>query len=535
MRDRRDNRIRTRKLPPPQYVYNPSPRRGSARRRYYARRRRHRAGTFRALLGWFLLGALGALIVAGIIMPLAIRSLPPRVVVRLPPFMQCFHPDFCRENIDQTLPTAAASANVASILIAPTSTATAQPAYIPPPTQDPNIATLPVITSTPDNGWTVHTPTAPPPSPTLIPSTTQPIDNPVADQPPPTPSALDFSTPTPTDVIPLTPTATTTLTPTAVSALPEASHLLGFRHISQTWNNCGPATLTMGLNYWGWQGTQATAAHTLKPDPEDKNVTPEQMVDFINDDIPDLKAVSRHAGDILLIKRLILAGYPVVIETGFVPDGYDWMGHYRLIVGYSDPEASFYVFDSYLGEGGGQGRVERYDYIDEVWQHFNRAYLVIYRPEQEAHLAGILGDNWDPVLNAQHALRVAQIEAQTDRGNPFAWFNLGTSFALAGQYEQATIAYDEARNIGLPWRMLWYQFGPFEAYLNTNRLDDVLALARANLNNTPYVEETYYYRGMAYMKEGQYSEAEYQFRQAIQHNPNFTPAHQALEEARRLS
>ncbi|MCZ7544834.1 MAG: C39 family peptidase [Anaerolineae bacterium] len=285
----------------------------------------------------------------------------------------------------------------------------------------------------------------------------------------------------------------------------------------------------MGLNYWGWDGSQADAARWLKPDANDKNVTPEQMVEFVNRELGGLKAVSRHAGNIALLKRLIVAGYPVVVETGFAPDGYDWMGHYRLVIGYSDAEGSFYVYDSFLGDGGGQGRVMRYDELDKLWQEFNRVYVVVYPEAQETHVAGVLGDDWDPELNAQHALRTAQIEAQMDRGNPFAWFNLGTSFVLNGQFEEASRAYDEARNLGLPWRMLWYQFGPFEAYLNTNRLDDVLALALANDNNTKEVEETYYYWGLALAQRGQYAEAGQKFRQATTINRNFDPAYQAIQ------
>ena len=47
--------------------------------------------------------------------------------------------------------------------------------------------------------------------------------------------------------------------------------------------------------------------------------------------------------------------------------------------------------------------------------------------------------------------------------------------------EEAAAAFDQARQIGLPWRMLWYQFGPFEAYYETGRYDEVIALADATL------------------------------------------------------
>ncbi len=315
--------------------------------------------------------------------------------------------------------------------------------------------------------------------------------------------------------------------------LPVTNRLESFTRIAQTWNNCGPATLTMLLNFWGWGGSQKTAAATLKPDAEDKNVSPDQMVAFVNDEIAGLQAVVRYGGTLELLKRLLVAGFPVIIETGFEPDGEEWMGHYRLLVGYSDLEASFYVYDSFLGDGENhQGRVEDYESIDTFWQHFNRIYLVIYRPDQEAQLADILGESWDVEANARRALQTAQREAQMDPGNPFAWFNLGTSFVLLGDYEKAATAYDQARYIGLPWRMLWYQFGPYEAYLNTDppRLEDVEALAKASLSTTQYVEETYYYLGMVHMMRGEDEEAASQFHTALRHNRNFTPAATALAQ-----
>ena len=44
---------------------------------------------------------------------------------------------------------------------------------------------------------------------------------------------------------------------------------------------------------------------------------------------------------------------------------------------------------------------------------------------------------------------------------------------------------------GLPPRMLWYQFTPYEAYYNIGNYTNVLALVQTMLTSTPYVEETY--------------------------------------------
>ena len=68
--------------------------------------------------------------------------------------------------------------------------------------------------------------------------------------------------------------------------LPSSANLDTFRYEPQGWNNCGPATLTMGLTHFGYQPNQNTAAAWLKPNVEDKNVSPWQMVEFVNTQAP---------------------------------------------------------------------------------------------------------------------------------------------------------------------------------------------------------------------------------------------------------
>ena len=95
-------------------------------------------------------------------------------------------------------------------------------------------------------------------------------------------------------------------------------------------------------------------------------------------------------------------------------------------------------------------------------------------------------------------------------------------------FARATTAYARARQIGLPWRMTWYQFGLFDAYLATGRYEDVLALADATLKVTPNIEEMYYYKGLALKAQGNVSGARSQLELALKRNANFAPAQTAL-------
>ncbi|MFU8827655.1 MAG: C39 family peptidase, partial [Brevefilum sp.] len=154
----------------------------------------------------------------------------------------------------------------------------------------------------------------------------------------PSPTEPDFIPPTPTET--LAPTATPTQIPSAVQ-------LEGVIYEKQHFNNCGPANLSMALSFWGWQGDQTVTAAWLKPHPNDRNVMPYEMVDFVRTQT-NLNAILRWGGDLEMIKRFIAAGFPVIIERGYLEEipEFGWMGHYNVITGYDDDREVFIVQDS---------------------------------------------------------------------------------------------------------------------------------------------------------------------------------------------
>ncbi len=313
---------------------------------------------------------------------------------------------------------------------------------------------------------------------------------------------------------------------------PPAWSLGNFNHEFQGWNNCGPATITMGLSHFGYGFDQTRAQQWLKPNIEDKNVSPWQMVDFVNTQVAGTtRALYRAGGDLDTLRSFIANGFPVLIEAGYDPPGntQGWMGHYLLVVGYDDATQRITSYDSFLGPNVPY----TYDEIREDWSHFNRTYIVLYDISREAQVHALLGDDLDTTQNAINALEMARADAIADPENPFAWFNMGTNFVALGMYQEAAVAYDQARNVGggLPFRMLWYQFGPFEAYNAVGRYGDTIALARVNLDNGgEFVEETFYYGGIARQGMGETERAISNFQAALNFNPNFTPARVALDE-----
>jgi tetratricopeptide (TPR) repeat protein len=121
-------------------------------------------------------------------------------------------------------------------------------------------------------------------------------------------------------------------------------------------------------------------------------------------------------------------------------------------------------------------------------------------------------------------------DLQAFPNDAYLWFNLGTVYNALGDYEKAAAAFDQAREIGLPWRMLWYQFGPYEAYYEVGRYQDVILLAEITLKDRPYFEESYYYKGLAEAALGNEDQAREDLEKAARFNPNFTLAVSAIKE-----
>ena len=345
------------------------------------------------------------------------------------------------------------------------------------------------------------------------------------------------------DVLPTnTPTIepSPTLRPTP-EPLPEHVRLEGIGRIQQTFNNCGPANLTQVLNWYGDVTTQAEAASYLKPNPEDRNVSPWQLSDYVND-FTELRSTVHSNGNIELLKRLIAAGFPVVIEKGYEPatsGATGWFGHYLTVFGFDEEDEQFYSMDSYLRVDEKLGRADSYDFIEEYWRHFNFNFYVVYRPEDEAEVFNLLGEELlQPVKMWQDAAIRAQSDVDNNADDAFAWFNLGTSLTRLGEltgdnqfYQNGAAAFDHARTLGLPPRLLWYEFRPYLAYMKVGRYQDMIELADSVLTTQGgrNVEETYLYKGHALLFQGDGPGAAAAYSRALELNENFYPAEIALE------
>ena len=392
------------------------------------------------------------------------------------------------------------------------------------------------------------------------------------------PAEQNQSTPTP---IPATITLTNTslslelltTTPTITTTpLPGATKLTNFVYANQCnrWNYCGPANLAMALNFWGWNGKPDDIAAVIKPgenDPNmnfidrgrsDYNIMPYEMVDFVNEKTAS-RALYRYGGDTNLLKRLIAAGFPVIIEKGYyqrdTSGRISWMGHYSFVTGYDETQRKFVWQDSYpnhcqdnenpaLVEQEGRDNLINYDDLLSGWRSFDYVFIVVYPTNLESEVLEALGPWNDWNWAATNALETARSETTSLTGIDqfFAWFNMGTSEVALQQYTESAFVYDQAFKLYAdlsneesqrPYRILWYETGPYWAYYYTGRYQDVINLANTTLTylvKTPTLEESLYWRSMAENALAQYDTSFEDMRKAVYYNKNFQAALTRLQE-----
>lgn len=476
---------------------------------------------------FMLLASIGTMF-ALIVTPVVFRNMLPeqqQIWMHRLPFLAAFKPTRIFQG--QYLPTVGAGDSVdANSLLTPS---------------DPGVA----VAANPDE--LVASPTPLPtetPTPTATPGKVMPTSVLASNTP-------VISTALPTATVPVSPTPIPTATvvlptlPPTEIPVPSSAFVTGIKFVQQGWNNCGPANVTQVLHKFGWTGTQNDAAAYLKPWTEDKNVSPWQIVTYVNNNFQDtlgLRALYRYGGTLRLLKLLMANDFGVIIEKGDFIVGEGWMGHYLTMQGYDDYATAndkagvAYGMDTNRGpSGNGNGRPFSYDELDSRWRQFNRIFIVIYPTAREGELAKLLGNYADEEWSVRAALNTAQREASELGSDAYAWYNIGTNLTLLKDYKRAAAAYDQALKIGLEWRTFWYEFSQYDAWYNLGYYDEILVQTDTVLQTTSDgkglgLEEQHYWRGMVYAAKGDNDQATREFELTLNWNKNFTPAQEALAQ-----
>jgi predicted double-glycine peptidase len=320
--------------------------------------------------------------------------------------------------------------------------------------------------------------------------------------------------------------ARTVSTP-VLTQLPASALLQNDYQVYETWNNCGPASLSMALSYFGINESQAVLGEALRPyensngDNDDKDVTMPEMAAEARKF--GLLAYYRPNGNMQLIKKFVALGVPVVAETLMTTD--DDIGHYRVVKGYDDSSLSLIQDDSM------QGHNVRFSFADfkAMWRQYNYQYLVLVPKNKQQQAEAILGADlnprtaWQQTAAADRAMLVANPSDVDSR------FNLSIALYYLGDYRDSVNEFEQVRS-QLPARTLWYQIEPLEAYYALGDYQQVISLAETILNNGDRAfSQLYILLGDIDKKQGNLQAAKTEFQNAVFYNTNLQAARKAVQ------
>lgn len=312
----------------------------------------------------------------------------------------------------------------------------------------------------------------------------------------------------------------------ATENLPERAVLPQSNFVAQSFNNCGPASLSMVMSMFGVHVSQEELADQMRPfhNPQggvdDKSIFAPEFVTYARE--YGFASLHRPNGSIELLKKFVANDIPVVVRTWLHP-GED-IGHFRIVRGYDEEKKVVIQDDSYQGPN----LEYSYDEFLSMWQPFNYGYILVYPKDKQAVVDAILGEEKDEQVAWQHALARAEEEVAQNSSDAYAKFNEATAYYYLGKYDQTISFYEQAQS-GLPPRMLWYQLEPIEAYLKTKQYDKVFGLTDQILDNgNKAYSELYLMRGKAYKEQGKVDLARAEFEKAVYYNTNSKEAQDAL-------
>jgi hypothetical protein len=175
----------------------------------------------------------------------------------------------------------------------------------------------------------------------------------------------------------------------ATPPLTAAKALLGpLPFISQTANNCGPASVAEVLAFWGINRGQAEVQSVLRGDGNPYGMTPAGVPSYVSS--LGLDALLGTAGTAGLMKELLRAGFPVIVNQTVSNANLEL--HYRPIEGFDDERGVFIASDPLIGPQYAISYAE----FEQDWVYTGHRFMVVYPPNKlDALNAALAAGKWD--------------------------------------------------------------------------------------------------------------------------------------------
>ena len=344
------------------------------------------------------------------------------------------------------------------------------------------------------------------------------------DLPAKTPSPTQTSVDPVQKIIPEKPPALQTF---KLSEPAQAKTLENEYHVFQTFNNCGPASLSMIFSYFGINKSQKELGRELRPyqnprgDNDDKSVTLEELSKKSEE--YGLAAYHRPNGNIELLKLFITYDIPIIVKT-LTKENED-IGHYRVVKGYYDTTREIIYDDSFQGK---DLRLS-YESFNKIWEKFNFEYLVIIPKDKVMIAEAIIGEDKDINKAWGKAAKNARELVEKYPENIFYRFNLSVALYNTGAFQESVAEFEKVES-KLPFRTLWYQIEPIQAYFALGDYERVFYLTDEILNNyNKAFSELYLIRGEIHKIRGDAPAAKNEFEKAVFYNTSLASAKEALD------
>jgi hypothetical protein len=273
-------------------------------------------------------------------------------------------------------------------------------------------------------------------------------------------AASSLSSPTQTPAAPAVDVAASVssqVTPPALSAvepapvamavpLPKAAGasaaIDGMKHVWQSLNNCGPASVVMALSTFGIDVSQEEARVPLRGSSVFSGMGPQRVDGWVSANY-GLRSVWRNNGTNDLVRRLVANGFAPMVTQWMQDPSVSRIAHWRDVRGYNDSASAFYVNDPMLGNMVSLS----YQWFQNNWQSFSYRYMVIYEPKDEALLKTIIGDDWIDAKMRKNFYERARADAYS-HDTSSSWLAYGEAAYGYGMFREAVSAFERGMALG---------------------------------------------------------------------------------------
>jgi predicted double-glycine peptidase len=178
--------------------------------------------------------------------------------------------------------------------------------------------------------------------------------------------------------------------------LPSKFYIPSVPHVRQLQNYCGPASLSMVLNFWGSQTNQKTIGQTVF-DRKQQATNGGDLLVYARNLGYSAYSYNSNMND---LKWKLASGIPIIVQQYFATN--DNTYHFRVIIGYNDNDSTFTVSDP---EETIETKISYSKFI-RLWQDLGNWALLIVPSSRDVFTKELNDEN--PVLHMDLASTYAR-------------------------------------------------------------------------------------------------------------------------------